>query len=155
LLRQVNGASISSSVGGDAKGTKRLMIVGEGAQLSRAAPARVRAIAGYPVNSREEHPVDVALADGAVEKIADPDSSLVVGRRVYYPSRGYGVVDKVDSGAAKPFRVVFEDGGESRQARPPTPATNGLASLGDWCVRACCAVLARESACRSRRHKAL
>jgi hypothetical protein len=80
--------------------------------------------------------VDVALADGAVEKIADPDSSLVVGRRVYYPSRGYGVVDKVDSGAAKPFRVVFEDGGESRQARPPTPATNGWARLGDWCVRA-------------------
>ena len=59
---------------------------------------------------------DVALADGAIEKIADPESSLVVGRRVYYPTRGYGVVDKVDNSAANPFRVVFEDGGEPRQA---------------------------------------
>ena len=48
MLRQVKGAGISSSVGGDAKGSetvqgaKQLLIVSEGTRISSAVPLQVR-----------------------------------------------------------------------------------------------------------------
>lgn len=42
MLRQVKGAGISSSVGGDAKAAKQLLMVSEGARISSAVPLQVR-----------------------------------------------------------------------------------------------------------------